>query len=491
MSRRRKAGIAALGACVLVALIAWLWPGDTPPEAALPPPPALPGPKQAETSPPPAPQPAPPPEAAPAKVAEIPVDPAAPVVDEVTVEKTEVCEGEENLVTVRAHTPDGTDPFLHYVIGGRQGPRVPVRSWIADDGESPKLQVQVFGKDNVVTTVDVPAFTVKSCKPERMALIISNLRANTWGEFDFEVKLTENPAPGNASFVPFQPRSYEWSFGDGETATTDRPFVTHSFENRKQDALFSNMLVEVKVRGNADEPVLGRTSIQMLNPAFEDLATKGVVTLLVQLTPRFPEMGSDGVVRQRVRLFHMRDKPVFIHNAQVFKHLRNPTAPSPQQVEDPSALLGTTIIPPGRGIEFEAKLDTNKEPDVFSLEHSLEGKDSEGLPVRGTFSVLRPPSRPTKENSNPVMDPMLKAKIISARKILNRPYVTDEDLWALERQGKFADINARFQNEQGAARRDEPREPTKDPGPPPEGPTATPGAKDEPRPHTPPKPGSR
>src|SRR3954452_21266847 len=32
-----------------------------------------------------------------------------PVFDSVEVEKEEVCEGEENLVTVRAHTTDGND----------------------------------------------------------------------------------------------------------------------------------------------------------------------------------------------------------------------------------------------------------------------------------------------------------------------------------------------------------------------------------------------
>src|SRR4051812_23114351 len=31
----------------------------------------------------------------------------APVIDEITVEKQEVCSGEENLVSIRAHTVDG------------------------------------------------------------------------------------------------------------------------------------------------------------------------------------------------------------------------------------------------------------------------------------------------------------------------------------------------------------------------------------------------
>lgn len=492
-SRRRKAGIAAVGACVVVALVVWLWPEDTPPAVATPPPPAMPGPKVAEAPPAPAPKPEPTAPEAPPPPAEAKADPAAPVIDEITVEKPEVCEGEENLITVRAHTPDGSDAFLHYTIGGRQGPQAPVRSWIADDGEQPKLEVLVFGKDNVTTRVEVPTFTVKPCKPPRMALITFNLRANTWGEYDFDAKIVENPPPGNVSVLPFKPRSYEWIFGDGETVTTDVPHVTHSYEGRKQEAMYSNFLIQLKVHGSSgEEPVVGRTSLQLLNPVFEDLETKGVVTLLVQLTPRFPELGSDGVVRQKVRMFHTQDRPVFVHNTVRFRHLMAPTAPSPEQVMDPSSLLGSSIIPPGKGIEFDVKLDTHKDPDVFSLEYYVEGKDSEGRPARGAFSVMRPPPRPTKENNNPVADPLLKAKILAARKILNRPYVTDEDLWALERQGKFAELNAQYKDQQAKAQPEDKREPpAKDPGPPPEGPTATPGTKDDRKPNAPPKPGSK
>lgn len=237
--------------------------------------------------------------------------------------------------------------------------------------------------------------------------------------------------------------------------------------------------------------MVGRTSLQLLNPAFEDLAVKGVVTLMVQLTPRFPELGSDGVVRQKVRLFHHRDRPVFIHNAVLFRHNVNPTEPVKESVVDPSSLLGTIIIPPGRGIEFEAKLDTKKDADVFSLEHYLEGKDSEGLPVRGAFSVMRPPPKPTKENSDPVVDPLLKEKILAARRILKRPYVTDEDLFALQRRGLFAELEAKHQASQAQQPQPTGTEAAPDPGPPPDGPTAPPGTGDENQAPVPAKPDRR
>ena len=58
----------------------------------------------------------------------------------------------------------------------------------------------------------------------------------------------------------------------------------------------------------------------------------------------------------------------------------------------------------------------------------------------GSFSVMRPPPRPTADNSRPVVDPTLKAKILAAREILGKDTVNDEDLWELERQGRFASL---------------------------------------------------
>jgi len=39
----------------------------------------------------------------------------------VSVEKQRVCVGEENLVTVRAHSPDGDNSFLQVAVNGVLG----------------------------------------------------------------------------------------------------------------------------------------------------------------------------------------------------------------------------------------------------------------------------------------------------------------------------------------------------------------------------------
>jgi hypothetical protein len=53
---------------------------------------------------------------------------------------------------------------------------------------------------------------------------------------------------------------------------------------------------------------------------------------------------------------------------------------------------------------------------------------------------MRPPPKPTKQNSNPIADPVLLAKVKRARELLQQEFVTDEDIFRLEREGKFADL---------------------------------------------------
>src|SRR5262249_29026454 len=94
-------------------------------------------------------------------------NPNAPIIDEVIVEKTSVCEREQDLVTVKAHTPDGTDPYLHAAIGMGKGMSVPIKSFLLGDGSYSLPVISVFGKNAVATRREVPDFTVRNCKPER------------------------------------------------------------------------------------------------------------------------------------------------------------------------------------------------------------------------------------------------------------------------------------------------------------------------------------
>src|SRR5215470_14150373 len=86
--------------------------------------------------------------------------PLPPVIDEILVEKEEVCEGEENLITVKAHTQDGADSLLHGVIGSERGMSVPLKTYLDARGQPLHQYITVFGTRNVSTRVEVPPYKV-------------------------------------------------------------------------------------------------------------------------------------------------------------------------------------------------------------------------------------------------------------------------------------------------------------------------------------------
>jgi hypothetical protein len=422
--------IGLLGAVVLIAL----WPRR---RAA----PVEPSGSREELAAAPAPPPAPP-RVAPAAAADPVGEEPPPIVDEVLVEKKEVCAGEDNLVTVKAHTENGTDEFLHYVIDGQKGSSVPVRL-MAEGGEViGEHFIRVFGRKNAVTTLPLPRYVVRDCRPAYLAEIKVALEPNTWSDYDFLVRVIPFPSDGadRRERRPFSPDRVEWAFGDGETAKTDAPRTSHSYEAREQRTRYSYMNVTATVSSQDGDRVVARTSLALENPAFEALAEKGVVQLMISLDPRFPGLDDEGRVVQRVRLFHAAREPVTIDAVAVTKYLDDGGESKPEPV-DVRSLLGTTSIPPGkRGVDATVILDTALEPKVFSMTYRLSGRSASGKPVMGSFSVMRPPPAPTPESSKIVTDPLLKAKILAARAMLDKKVVSDREIGRLEAEGKFANL---------------------------------------------------
>ncbi len=365
-----------------------------------------------------------------------------PVIDAVTVEKQEVCSGEENLISVRAHSPDGNDTYLHTTIGTGTGMRVPVRVWLEPDGTYEPPVVTVFGKDNVATSAPVPRYKVKPCEPERLVEVFSRRLPNADEDYEFLARVVEVPKRDAAPRPPFSPVKYVWTFDDQHTVTTTTPVVSHTMSGvgTQPWAMYLQHLVRVDVFDAKGKQLTGRSSLQVLNTSFENFDKKGVVTLLAKGTPRFPVRGEDGVVRQTFRLHHQWKGPVRLERVTALR-ARVPERGAPPLPEDADEVsLSVDAIPEGQGVEVKVSLDTKAEPDVSIVTYVLEGNTLDGHPARGTFSVMRPPPTPTKENSTPITDPVLMAKVKKARELLGQPFVTDEDLWRLEREGRFKDL---------------------------------------------------
>jgi hypothetical protein len=369
-----------------------------------------------------------------------PGPPQPPIIDEILVEKRELCEGEESLVTVRAHTPgNADDDHLHYLVGTQTGSRAVIvgSHRQTDEGAPPPRTVMVFGRDNVVTEAPLPAITVKDCQVPRRVHIHSRLMPNTADEIELHAQIIDVAA--GARMKPVKAR---WRFGDGAIGESAGPLTSHDYGARPQDTMYSHFLVEVEIEGDGGELVRGRTSLQLMNPSFEHRHYRGIVLLRAVMTPRFPALDEHGRVAQRVRVWHDHTEPVTLTRVTRRGHRLDGSESDADRLAPGVVFGGASVIAKGRGVEAALELDTRSDPDVFSVEYVLEGVTADGLPAQGGFSLMRPPERPTKAHSQPVLDAAMRARIVRAREILKQEYVTDEDIWKLEREGAFSDLPA-------------------------------------------------
>jgi hypothetical protein len=317
-----------------------------------------------------------------------------------------------------------------------------VRIWKHPDGTYEKPTVAVFGMDNVAVRAQLPEYQVKDCEPLRNAYVTSRLLPNTIGEYEFRARVVDVASQKLPDAKPFQAVRYFWDWGDGSTETTEVPVANHRFTGQDQERMYHQYLVSVEAVAANGERVKGRQGLQVINSAYENLVFRGIVTVLAEGTPRFPVLGEDGVVRQRFQLFHYSKGPVQITKVTAITTFRAvPGQSEPAQEESlETNELALGVIPSGKGAEVEVKLDTKAHPNTALITYELEGKSAEGRPVRGAFSVMRPPEPPTKEKHVPVTDPQLIAKIKRAQQLLKQQLVTGEDLMRLEAEGKFDDL---------------------------------------------------
>jgi hypothetical protein len=362
------------------------------------------------------------------------------VIEAVSVEKTEVCAGEDNLVTVRLAEGYASNDSIRIMMPGHNvaGAQMPFRlSFTGDRKEQPAMpEVVVFGRDGELATVKIPTVKVKDCDPGASLTIEAAMVANAADTFAFTATVR------NPGATPFKPVEWRWDFGDGNDAVTKVRTVEHGYEDRPQNTRISAFLVHVRAVDAQGVEILGRYGMELRNRAFEALHVKNAVLLSTELTPRFPEMGPDGRVVQRVRVHHAYDKPVVVDRVfmQRFRHDADGNEDVQEVPVDPRQILGTNVIPPGRGIEAVATLDTRAEAGVGLLTYDIVGTSTDGIRASGQFSVMRPPELIPQEEREVVTDARLRAEILAVRKILGRDEVSIDDIMQLRREGALDNL---------------------------------------------------
>ena len=363
-----------------------------------------------------------------------PLDPEANVViDGVDIEKTELCAGEENLITVRAHaTKPELAGELRILIDGELGDRVAVRpfNYLTPAGVPP--HVTAFVDPDHPIEVEIPKFVVRKCDRKPSLTIEHRAMSNLPDHVELSARVS-----GDATFRPVR---YRWEFGDGTTSVTDTPIVEKSFRDREQHELLSYMLVSCEAEAANGERVLGRETLALRNDAYDNLRRLATVTLEFD-KPRFPQVNGAGVVEMPVRVWHRYPEAVTITELHELRVDRESAPGAGDAKQQERTIAVDTILPASRispsGSTFTARLDTKADPKLAYVTYRFVGTTDNGLAVAGELSVMRPTDLPTRDHHIPVTDGKLAAKIVAAQRILGQQYVTDEDIWRLEREGKL------------------------------------------------------
>lgn len=356
----------------------------------------------------------------------------APVIDEIVVEKTHVCKGEDVLVTVRSHDPKGTDDeWLRTVIDGQTGASMPLR-YLVDDSKAPRT-IQVFGKNQrAVTLAKVPHVTVMDCSAPQIVQVGFALVPNAEDTFRIAVRVqTRQDQP------PVNMCSFEWDFGDGKSASTAEPWVEHGYLERPQKGLDASFLIRARLLPcDGGTPLTGRTVLTLQNIYAEQKETKRISGLIIVPDPRYPERGSDDVVRQNALVRTWENTPV-----RITKVTYRDTIPSqstePLEPVDVSAgsFLGRDTVG-SDFIKVALSYDMKQNPGWLMRRYELEGIASDGTRVYGSFTLMAP-SKLDRETSPKLEDPEMKERVIAAMKLTGKQQVSDEDLMRLEQEGKL------------------------------------------------------
>jgi len=323
-----------------------------------------------------------------------PDDPNVPLIDEVSVEKTEVCRGEQNFLKVKAHTRNHTDTFLgtrfldpssrSYVLGGD---RIPFRLNRPLEGA---LTVIVEGNISSKTVV-VPPVHVNDCEVPRQLVVQVRRMRTALDRVSMTAELRQSSASTPSPMVPVK---YEWDFGDGATETTSTNQVKHSYEAREQDVRLSSFVVTVTASDATGKSEKGSSVVAFPNGAFAPLKFKNRVVISIGVEEADPSRGQ----HEKIWLYHGYGQEVRIERVELSEKVEEADGfrETMRRSYDPSNFLGLGVVPPKKTSELRDLTEHQPSSSTAIRTVEMSGHSADGKEASGAFTLL-PPKKAKEE----------------------------------------------------------------------------------------------
>ncbi len=348
----------------------------------------------------------------------------AKIIQDVILEKKTVCSGEDFLVTVVGHNPNGSDANLAYRIGDMRGNPVILRF-----NKPGKREFYVIAQDGGSHVDFKPVkIDVVDC-PDKLQLVVTGKLSNLKSE-EAEFEVVKKSGIGERC-------TFEWDFGDGSKTTGSYGYTTHNYALRSQKAFQSTFTVTVKAIDQEGHTATGRCSISLPN-------THYISSLL-----------NDAIIPARYESFPVL-KGSYYEIPLSFKNIYDAEARFSQAVIEiqpctsgsnssavnvnPGGLIAMTRLAAGETSIDVLRIDrTMIPPGTCNLVVRFSGDLSDRKQVTSAVYLnIVPEGNDTVDRKSVVSDKEMVEKLEKAAKILGRGRpITPDDLKRLEKEGKL------------------------------------------------------
>lgn len=448
-SRRRSTLLAALvGVAFIVGLLLWMRQGETAPPR--------PAPVAVRSDVAPS-EPARPLAWEPKEPRPIDVEPLdeveglVPLIDEILVDRKEMCTNETALVSVKLRA-DAPAPVRVFVEGTSGNP-VPV-TYPAPGHKMLLVRVQAGLGD--ATDARRIALDVRDCGGRFQHVSVQAERKQGTGTSDV-LRFVARPFFArpectreggaeawrrcNAAPEPGETLEFRWDFADGSTQTTSSGYVEHDYSDRRQDEVESRLLVKVEVVSSESGALTGMVAVTLDNPSVENKLRNRVIT------PRAHaecEPWHEGrALRCDVTFRNPDSRTLSLQDVEATQSGCGDADPLPSSRGAARRLLSTAVVPPGVShatLELPASEIGAK---TCSIAFRAKGIAPDGFGVETIFGAVihNPPTErlgPREAAADPEVAKRY-GRVLKAMRALGREggTITEEEIRELELQGKL------------------------------------------------------
>lgn len=357
-----------------------------------------------------------------------------PVIDNVTVDRSRVCEGEIAFVTVEAHAQTGDDGAMRTVVGTSLGKVAPVRLWLDENGRSELPEVRVFGAKGASAGRLIPHVQVDRCPDQVLAFVEALPLRNAPDQRRLRVSVRGKNAEAGAPTV----KSVRWELGDG-TVVQGGAELVHEFGAAPRGDVYPTYVVKAHVELASGKTVLGATSVEVLDRAAYE-RRQGRALVVVKPLDRFPvqEKGAT-TYTQRFRVDNREECAITIDDVEVDTSVDGDQGEPVRTHASPSTVLSAVTLAPRSEVTITMRVDPEQPAGLVYRSYALKGRAGDGRPAEGAFTVMAPAGKPSASNTTPI-SPALEARVKLARRLLGKDLVTRADIASLEKEQRFAGL---------------------------------------------------